>query len=176
MKDRKKYYRKYYEEHKGKNSFRRGSVNQERCKICGKIFFPKQRNVKYCSKKCNQKDLRRRNPTYFKSYYIKNQEIILARQKVANNERRRKCLVHYSENPPKCYCCGEMTLEFLTIDHINNDGAEHRRQLTKSKVRGGNIYGWIIKNNFPKIFKVLCYNCNCAKGFYGKCPHVIIKE
>lgn len=21
--------------------------------------------------------------------------------------------------------------------------------------------------------KLLCHNCNCAKGFYGKCPHEV---
>ena len=27
----------------------------------------------------------------------------------------------------KCSCCGESESRFLTFDHINNDGAEHRR-------------------------------------------------
>ena len=30
---------------------------------------------------------------------------------------------------------------------------------------------WIIKNNFPKGFQILCHNCNSAKAVYGKCPH-----
>lgn len=28
----------------------------------------------------------------------------------------------------KCICCGETHPAFLTVDHINNDGAEHRTQ------------------------------------------------
>ena len=56
--------------------------------------------------------------------------------------------------------------EFLSIDHINNDGAAHRRKL------GSNyIYSWLIQTNFPEGFQVLCHNCNLAKGFYKQCPH-----
>ena len=34
------------------------------------------------------------------------------------------------------------------------------------------MYRWLKKHGFPKEgFQLLCYNCNCAKGFFGKCPH-----
>lgn len=70
----------------------------------------------------------------------------------------------------KCACCGETEPKLLTIDHVNNDGAEHRRKLN---IKGGWVfYSWIIKNNFPKNLQLLCFNCNCAKGFFGKCPHL----
>jgi len=66
----------------------------------------------------------------------------------------------------KCQCCGETTLEFLTVDHINNDGAAHRRQI------GRGLYGWLKKHGFPQDnFQLLCMNCNFAKGRYGRCPH-----
>lgn len=58
----------------------------------------------------------------------------------------------------KCAGYGETVEKFLAIDHINNDGAEHR-----SKV-GGNIYKWLKMNNCPEGFQVLRYNCNMAKG------------
>lgn len=66
----------------------------------------------------------------------------------------------------KCACCGETQPKFLQIDHVDNDGAEHRRET------GGSIYSWLKKNGFPqKGFQVLCANCNSAKGYYGRCPH-----
>ena len=68
----------------------------------------------------------------------------------------------------KCVCCGEITPEFLSIDHINNDGYIDRR---KSYLSGQNFYRWIIKNNFPDNLCILCYNCNNAKAIYGVCPH-----
>lgn len=72
-----------------------------------------------------------------------------------------------------CACCGESEPMFLAVDHINNDGAAHRREIG---VRGGgSFYAWIIRNNFPSTLQLLCHNCNCAKGFYGECPHVKAK-
>ena len=69
----------------------------------------------------------------------------------------------------KCMCCGETTPEFLQIDHINNDGGDHRREL---KREGTGFYHWLKANNFPKDrFQLLCSNCNFAKAKYGQCPH-----
>jgi hypothetical protein len=67
-----------------------------------------------------------------------------------------------------CACCGESHLEFLTIDHSENDGAAHRKQVGKDRV-----YKDLIERGFPKDgYQVLCFNCNCARGLYGYCPHV----
>lgn len=66
-----------------------------------------------------------------------------------------------------CACCGESRYEFLSIDHVGGTGASHRRdQPTAYK-----IIRWLRKNGYPPGFRVLCYNCNCAIGFYGYCPH-----
>jgi hypothetical protein len=80
--------------------------------------------------------------------------------------RKMQVLFHYGGNLPKCACCSESHVEFLTLDHIKGDGAEHRRQITGDprKCSGHHIYAWIIKNNFPEGFQVLCCNCNMAKG------------
>jgi hypothetical protein len=67
----------------------------------------------------------------------------------------------------KCTCCGETTREFLTIEHIHGGGTKHRRDLHGTLIR------WLMKRDWPKEgFTLLCYNCNCARGFYGYCPHV----
>jgi hypothetical protein len=74
-----------------------------------------------------------------------------------------------------CACCGENQFEFLAIDHVNNDGAKHRRELQPRRItRGGDPIGtalWAIRNDFPLTLQILCHNCNLAKGFYGYCPH-----
>src|SRR5689334_14898203 len=36
-----------------------------------------------------------------------------------------------------CVCCGETNPLFLTLDHINNDGNKHRRELFGGQNRGG---------------------------------------
>src|SRR5574343_488529 len=40
-----------------------------------------------------------------------------------------KVLRHYGGETPSCDCCKESNIEFLAIDHMNNNGAEHRREL-----------------------------------------------
>ena len=66
----------------------------------------------------------------------------------------------------KCACCDESNMEFLCFDHINNDGATHRKQMADRS-----IAPWLRRNNYPNGFRVLCHNCNMARGIYGYCPH-----
>lgn len=68
---------------------------------------------------------------------------------------------------PRCVCCGEAHLECLSIDHIDGDGAEHRRDETQAR----NIYIWLRQNHYPPGFRVLCHGCNFAFGHFGACPH-----
>lgn len=76
----------------------------------------------------------------------------------------------------KCQCCGEENWQFLTIDHIDNWGAEHRKN--EIGRRGGTaIYRWLKSNNFPKDrFRLLCMNCNACIGFHGFCGHSLEKN
>lgn len=66
----------------------------------------------------------------------------------------------------RCTCCGESRFEFLSLDHVNGGGTEESRRL-------GNyvVYRRAIKENFPARYRLLCHNCNLARGAYGKCPH-----
>lgn len=70
--------------------------------------------------------------------------------------------------PPECDCCGEKQIEFLSIDHVNGNGNEHRRKI---RTQGTGFYMWLKRNKFPSGFRVLCHNCNQAIGFMGYCPH-----
>lgn len=79
----------------------------------------------------------------------------------------------------RCVCCGESTKEFLTLDHIHNDGSKHRELFGGRNSSAGfsySLYLWIIKNNFPPIFQVLCANCNWGKRLNGICPHQWITD
>lgn len=83
-------------------------------------------------------------------------------------------LSHYSDKSmdfPHCACCKEIMLDFLEIDHINNNGAEERRKLG-FKGRGIAFYTWLKRNNYPEGYQVLCANCNKGKARNkGICPH-----
>jgi hypothetical protein len=78
------------------------------------------------------------------------------------HKNRKLILEHYGN---KCICCGETAYEFLELDHINNDGAAHRKET------GRHVYEWVIKNNFPPDIQLLCANCNRGKAKYNACPH-----
>lgn len=66
-----------------------------------------------------------------------------------------------------CKCCGITDINFLTIDHINGDGAEHR----KTTGYGSNFYRWLLDTKATEGLQLLCYNCNCAKSNGDTCPH-----
>jgi hypothetical protein len=81
---------------------------------------------------------------------------------------RLRVLSHYSGRPiPCCACCGETRYEFMTIDHIEGGGWQQQ----KRDGRGSAIYRWLVRNDFPQGFQVMCHNCNQARGIYGLCPH-----
>lgn len=74
----------------------------------------------------------------------------------------------------RCACCGEKDVDFLTMDHVNNDGKEHRKEVGS----GHSIYAWLEKNDFPDgIVQVLCWNCNLGRYYGGgTCPHARLKD
>lgn len=103
------------------------------------------------------------------TYYSKNIERVrLYNQKLAYNY---KLLVvqHYSNGSNSCQCCGEKHLEFLSLDHINGNGNAHRRTIKMKS--GWTFYKWVINNNYPTGYRILCHNCNQAHGNFGNCPH-----
>jgi len=134
---------------------------------------------------------------YKREYHIKNRERINEKVKLYYRANREKRLAYgkkwRDENSDKmklyrqthvlklkeetfnayggriCVCCGETEPKFLSIDHINGGGNIHRKSLGNSG--GKDFYTWLRKNNYPKGFQVLCFNCNLAKGHYGICPH-----
>lgn len=94
------------------------------------------------------------------------------KQKEYNGSIKRTILIHYGG---KCKCCGEKEFDFLTMDHINNDGNIHRKELKQKGIT--NMYHFIVKNNYPNYFQILCFNCNISKRINnGKCIHQLKKE
>lgn len=73
----------------------------------------------------------------------------------------------------RCSCCGVTNPEFLTIDHINRDGKEHRKRVGS----GIGLYRAIIKEGFPKDkYRLLCWNCNEATRYGRPCPHELERK
>jgi hypothetical protein len=93
---------------------------------------------------------------------------MMAASKKYRSKIRWEALMHYSDGRLVCACCGESEYDFLSIDHIQGGGTKQRKE---QRAIGQELYYWLKKNEYPEGFQVLCYNCNCAKGFYGMCPH-----
>lgn len=73
-----------------------------------------------------------------------------------------------------CACCGETYHLFLSVDHINNDGGQKRKEGYQG---GPTFYKWIIDNKFPSDLQILCHNCNFAKHLNGGiCPHQFCQQ
>lgn len=96
-----------------------------------------------------------------------------AKKRNANRQRNRAkvrflVLSHYSGGKPKCYCCNEKMLDFLTIDHIiHGSGNKHRNAIGHQR-----IFGWLLKNNYPPGYRTACSNCNAGAARHrGVCPH-----
>ncbi len=113
---------------------------------------------------------RKTHPRNYKKEYSKEYKKAHPTTRKQNQEYRAKLKmeVFNAYGGAVCSCCGETHIEFLSIDHANNDGAEHRKIVPASK-----LYNWLKTNNFPSGYKVLCMNCNFAKGHFGICPHEI---
>ena len=93
-----------------------------------------------------------------------------------HNHLRDKIAVFNAYGGYKCACCGEADPEFLTLDHSDGNGGDHRR----SRSTTGNNWGWgghhlyllLKQKGFPPGFQVLCMNCNFGKTRNnGVCPH-----
>ena len=75
----------------------------------------------------------------------------------------------------RCTCCGEDHVEFLTLDHVEDDGADQRRALTGKNLGGSaNFYTWLRKEGYPPLtLEVTCMSCNAGRHRNGGiCPHV----
>jgi len=92
---------------------------------------------------------------------ISNEHKYRYRDKIIN-----KVLDHYGRI---CSCCGETNILFLTMDHLDGNGQNHRINSDIYRT----LYTEFQKTgNWNTRISVVCYNCNCGKWRNGGiCPH-----
>ncbi len=66
-----------------------------------------------------------------------------------------------------CSCCGESRTECLTFDHVNQDGAEKRRN---GETVGVRFYRELCDSPLRSDIRVLCFNCNVSAFRFGGKP------
>ena len=104
------------------------------------------------------------NPEKVKAITKRSRQKNMPRALATNRAYARRCrLAALQLYGNRCACCGEATEQFLTFDHINNNGKSDRQSAV-------GLYRRLLREQ-PKDIQILCWNCNCAKGKYGICPH-----
>jgi hypothetical protein len=143
------------------------------CRRCRRTkALPGKRMCEFCAEyeSKSAKECRARNPEKYlesnrrsRARYSKKYK---AKGKIKYLELKAQVFAHYGAF---CACCGETEPLFLTVDHVNNDGAKDRE---KNGSASGAFYDRIIKEGFPNTYQILCRNCNWGKHRNGGiCPH-----
>jgi hypothetical protein len=132
----------------------------------------KRQQSEYAKKYNSDPTHRAAKKEWSETYYLLNKNKILKRIKKWSNGIRMQILLHYSDGRIECACCGETMVKFLTIDHLEGGGVKHKKER-----RGIRLDLWLYKNNFPRGYRILCYNCNCGRALNnGICPHKDFRE
>lgn len=101
---------------------------------------------------------------YHRKYKNENREELRIKLRERENKIKLEGIKKYGG---KCSCCGEEQIEFLTLEHLKG-----RRKDTDVPYKAKKAWLRLKTLNWPKEgYTILCFNCNCAKGIYGKCPH-----
>jgi len=150
-------YSQFCKEHMIADRCRRSKENQNNglC-ACGR---PKVENFSQCQSCIDVRKARFADPDKTRKIYDRRSE--------QRAEWRRVVLKHYGA---MCKCCEETREEFLALDHVGGWGKDHK-DLKGRKIGSYRLYAYIIRENFPDTFRVLCHNCNSSHGYYGYCPH-----
>jgi hypothetical protein len=168
----KEYHRKYYERNKEKcnKQSHEGYLRNKDKVLAKKEALLSTEEGRELQKKWGRNSYQKnkaKKKVYQQIFYSdpKHREERSRKNRLRYQQLRRTCVEHYGNS---CACCGESREPFLAIDHINNDGAKQRK---KDKLYAERFYKWLIHNNFPEGYRILCHNCNMAIGLLGSCPH-----
>lgn len=135
-------------------------------KLTREEILEKKRARALVYRKRYRKILRKRN----KKWYNKNRQRALFFMKRWRDRIKLEVFSYYSKGKNECECCKEKHMEFLAIDHVN--GQDYSIRAKKKGIKGGTrFYKWLKDNQFPKGFRVLCFNCNHSFGSFKYCPH-----
>lgn len=77
-----------------------------------------------------------------------------------SEKARAIALAHYGPGgKAACNRCGIEDAEVLVLDHLDDSGAEHRRNQKSAR----KLALWVVKEGLPPGFQTLCHNCNFKK-------------
>lgn len=109
----------------------------------------------------------RANPEKYRENARNYYQTVKSIRKSDYTQTKLKVLLFYSQGRLECACCKVTERAFLCLDHINGGGTRERKE-------GGGatrLYYRLVSEGYPPGYQVLCWNCNSAKHYSGKCPH-----
>lgn len=154
MKNRSSYQKAYRQTHKAERKAWYEAHRQEQ-RAKDKAYYDAHREERKAYYQAYKEEIKVKGEAYRATHKAE----LNASKRQWNQMLKLKVFQHYSGEHPCCAYCDNDNLVVLTIDHIDNKGAEHRRRLGT----GSRIYIWLKKHNYPKGFQVLCHNCNIQK-------------
>lgn len=80
-------------------------------------------------------------------------------------------LAYYGKGAIACNYCGFNNIDALCLDHIADNGADHRRELGisgRGNKSGTNTYEALKGAGMPDGLQILCANCNMIKELQRK--------
>ena len=99
-----------------------------------------------------------------KDYNAKYRELNREKLREDSRQRRRKFKQQILERYGRsCAWCGFTDIRALQLDHINDNGAEDRKNLVGGNYGGAEFYRKLIKAGLPDGYQILCANCNQIK-------------
>ena len=121
--------------------------NMEKIKERGRRFYQEHRDV--CLERAKKSAWGKEHP--------EGRRVIVKR---CEQNLKRRVLTHYGGGELVCVKCGFNDIRALSIDHLNNNGYEHRKEMKRT---GVNFYRLLEKQEYPRGYQTLCMNCNFIK-------------
>jgi len=130
---------------------------RNQCKTCGTVAAIKwQKDNPERMAAINRRSYENNRETK-REYDLAHRAQNTERQRAGRQRKRQLVLDHYGRS---CACCG--ATDQLTVDHIDGGGKLHRAEIGSFKA-GHLMNTWLVKNNFPEGFQILCLSCNASK-------------
>jgi hypothetical protein len=123
------------------------------CRVCQK---DRRSSAEYREKR-NEED---------RAYYTKTKPEYLRKTRERMASLKLEVLTNYSPEHTLGCCwedCTVTDIDILSLDHVNNDGAEHRRALGWGHTGGEKLYRLVKNAGYPDGFQTLCMNHQTKK-------------
>ena len=121
--------------------------------------MPRKDKKKSAATMAKDRERSRRRKASRRAYY----------SQIDREERERTWAAILAAYGPRCCCCGEGGVRFLTLDHVNGGGSRRAKTTAQRLLERRTLVRHLQTHGRDPRYQILCWNCNCARGHYGTC-------